>query len=72
MIKATKLNHMEFYMNPDLIEFMEESPDTVITLTTGIKVNVEERAQVIVERIIEYRRQCFRDLLPPADRAEKS
>ena len=69
MIKATKLNHMEFYINPDLIEFMEESPDTVITLTTGIKVNVEERAQVIVDRIIEYRRQCFM-AVPPIGRPE--
>jgi flagellar protein FlbD len=62
MIKATKLNHMEFYINPDLIEFMEESPDTVITLTTGVKLNVEERAQQIVDRIIEFRRQCFSGL----------
>ncbi len=62
MIKATKLNHMEFYINPDLIEFMEESPDTVITLTTGIKVIVEERAEEIVARIVEYRRMCFQGL----------
>ncbi len=62
MIKATKLNHIEFYINPDLIEFMEESPDTVITLTTGIKIIVEERAQDIVERIIEYRRTCYTNL----------
>lgn len=59
MIKATKLNHVEFYINPDLIEFMEESPDTVITLTTGVKLNVEERARVIIDRIIEFRRLCF-------------
>ncbi len=69
MIKATKLNHMEFYLNPDLIEFMEESPDTVITLTTGIKIIVEERAQAIVERIIEYRRKCYTNL-PSAKRPE--
>lgn len=62
MIKATKLNHVEFYINPDLIEFMEESPDTVITLTTGVKVNVEERARVILERIVEFRRKCFSEL----------
>lgn len=59
MIKATKLNHVEFYINPDLIEFMEESPDTIITLTTGVRLNVEERATEIVNRIIDFRRQCF-------------
>lgn len=59
MIKATKLNQAEFYINPDLIEFIEETPDTIITLTTGVRVNVEERANVIVDRVIEYRRQCY-------------
>jgi flagellar protein FlbD len=59
MIKATKLNQAEFYINPDLIEFIEETPDTVVTLTTGVRVNVEERARVLIDRIIEYRRQCF-------------
>jgi flagellar protein FlbD len=59
MIKATKLNQAEFYINPDLMEFLEETPDTIITLTTGVRINVEESAQVIVERIIEYRRQCY-------------
>jgi flagellar protein FlbD len=59
MIKATKLNQAEVYINPDLIEFMEETPDTIITLTNGIKLNVEERASEILERIIEFRRQCY-------------
>jgi flagellar protein FlbD len=59
MIKATKLNQAEFYINPDLMEFLEETPDTIITLTTGVRINVEESAQVIVERIIEFRRQCY-------------
>jgi flagellar protein FlbD len=59
MIKATKLNQAEFYINPDLIEFIEETPDTVVTLTTGLHVNVEESASVLIDRIIEYRRRCY-------------
>jgi flagellar protein FlbD len=59
MIKVTKLNQAEIYVNPDLIEFMEETPDTIITLTTGIKLNVEERAREVIDRIIEFRRQYY-------------
>jgi flagellar protein FlbD len=59
MIRATKLNQAEFYINPDLIEFIEETPDTIITLTTGVRINVEEHASVIIERIVEYRRLCY-------------
>jgi flagellar protein FlbD len=56
MIKMTRLNQSEVYVNPDLIEFMEETPDTVITLTTGIKLVVEEHALDIIDRIVEFRR----------------
>ena len=35
MIQLTRLNHVPFYLNPDLIEHMETTPDTVLTLTTG-------------------------------------
>jgi flagellar protein FlbD len=61
MIKATKLNQAEFYINPDLIEFMEETPDTVITLTTGVRLVVSERALDIIDRIIAFRRQYYLD-----------
>ena len=61
MIKVTKLNQSELYVNPDLIEFMEETPDTIITLTNGIKLNVEERAYVIIDRIIDFRRRYYLD-----------
>ena len=57
MIDVTRLNGKEYYVNPHLIEFLEETPDTVITLTTGKKVVVEESAGQVVERIIAYRRQ---------------
>lgn len=37
MIKISRLNNTEFVLNCELIEFIEETPDTVITLTTGKK-----------------------------------
>lgn len=61
MIKVTRLNQSEVYVNPDLIEFMEETPDTVITLTTGIKLVVEESAADVIDRIIEFRRRYYLD-----------
>lgn len=62
MIKLTKFktkNH-EFVLNADLIESVEETPDTVITLTNGNKVIVEERMDDIVRLVIEYRREVQR------------
>ncbi len=62
MIKVSRLNGKEFYLNADLIEFIEETPDTVVTLTTGKKIVVEESAQDMIERIIEFRRKAFAGL----------
>jgi flagellar protein FlbD len=59
MIKSTKWNQAAFYINPGLIEFIEETADTVVTLTTGLHVNVEEPAGVLIDRIVEYRRRCY-------------
>ena len=54
MILVTRLNKAsQFYVNEDLIEFIEETPDTFITLNTGKKVNVSETAIEIVEKIRE-------------------
>jgi len=56
MIKVTRLNGEIFYINPHLIEFMEETPDTVISMTSGRKVIVKESASQILQSILEYRR----------------
>ena len=58
MIKVTRLNGKEFVLNVDLIETMEETPDTVITLTGGNKYLVSEPIKVLKRRIIEFRRLC--------------
>lgn len=59
MIRLTRLNSSEVIVNSDLIELIEATPDTVISLTTGEKIIVRERAEEIVERIIEYKRKIF-------------
>lgn len=59
MVCVSRLNGKCFYINPDLIEFVEETPDTVITTTTGKKVIVEESADVVFERIVAYKQKIF-------------
>jgi flagellar protein FlbD len=57
MIRLTRLNHAVFYRNPDLIQEMEATPDTVITLTTGTRLRVQEGPQVVIDLVIEYKRR---------------
>jgi flagellar protein FlbD len=56
MIKLTRLSREPLVLNSDLIEYMEATPDTVITLTTGQKLRVSETADEVIARVIEFRR----------------
>lgn len=56
MIKATRMNGVEFVVNAELIEFIEDTPDTVLTLTTGKKFVLKDSVQDIVDKVIEYRK----------------
>ena len=47
MIELTRLNEVKFSLNPELIELIETTPDTVITLTTGKKLIVKEENKLI-------------------------
>lgn len=57
MIAVTRLNGAKFYLNAELIQMIEEFPDTHITLVNEKKVVVREPASVVAERIIEYQRK---------------
>jgi len=59
MIRLTRINHVPLVLNSDLIEHIETTPDTVISLTTGQKLMVLESADDIVERVIQFRRAIF-------------
>ncbi len=63
MIEVTRLNDIKVTINADIIEFVEETPDTVITLTTGRKIIVKESARDITESVIAYRRRIYSNLL---------
>ena len=62
MIKLTKFKtkYHEFVLNADLIETVDETPDTVITLVNGNKVLVEESMDDIIRLVIAYRREIQR------------
>ncbi|HHF09121.1 MAG: flagellar FlbD family protein [Candidatus Atribacteria bacterium] len=57
MITVTRFNGSVFVVNSDLIETIEATPDTVITLVTGKKYVVQEKVEEIIEKIIEFRRR---------------
>jgi len=59
MIKLTKLNGKAFVINADLIETLESTPDTVVTLTTDKKYVVMEKVDDIIAKVIEYKRRIF-------------
>ncbi|HLH17030.1 MAG TPA: flagellar FlbD family protein [Bryobacteraceae bacterium] len=59
MIRLTRLNRAPIVLNSDLIEHIDVTPDTVITLTTGQILRVLESAEEVVRRIIRFRRRIF-------------
>ncbi len=63
MIEITKLNDMKISINAELIETVEEIPDTVITLTTGKKIFVKESRQKIENLVKSYKRDIFRQIM---------
>jgi len=56
MIKVTRLNGRPFVINAELIQFVEETPDTVVTLTNHEKVLVKESADEVIRKALEYGR----------------
>lgn len=61
MIEVTKINGIKVLINPDLMEFVEETPDTVISFTTGRKIIVKESRQDIKNLVKSYRKDIFAD-----------
>ena len=59
MIDVTKLDGKEITINAELIEFIDEIPETVITLTTGKKIIVKESRQKIKNLVKSYKRDLF-------------
>lgn len=63
MIELTRINGIKFSVNPDLIEIVETTPDTVVTLTTGRKLIIKESRQEVKNLVLSYKRDVYANLL---------
>ena len=59
MIRLTRINHKPMVLNSDLIEQVEATPDTVVSLTNGQKFMVLESEDEIIERVVEFRKAIY-------------
>ena len=64
MILVTRLNNTPIVINPDLIVSIEETPDTMITLSNGEKLVVQEKVSEVIGRVIEFKRFIFNPSIP--------
>ena len=68
MIEVTKLNESKVLINAELIESVEETPDTVISFVIGKKIIVKESRQEIKNLVILYKREFMTTGLPWLDK----
>ena len=57
VIELTRLNGVPVVVNAELIKFIEATPDTLVSLTSGEKIMVKEPVGLVTERVMEYRHQ---------------
>lgn len=55
MIKVTRLNGNEFWVNQDHIQFIERTPETVLTLSDGKKVTVRQTPEEVIAEVLQFR-----------------
>lgn len=59
MVPLTRITGAQFALNPDLIERVDRTPDTIITLVDGTKYLVSETLDQVVVAVLEYRAQVL-------------
>ena len=62
MITVTRINNRPITINAELIEFVESTPDTIITTMTGKKIIVKDTVEEVIQKIVSYRQQCFENI----------
>ncbi len=72
MIEVTRLNETKLVINSDQIEFVEETPDTVISFLSGKKIIVKESRQEIQNLVILYKKKILSDCLTFHKRSDES
>jgi flagellar protein FlbD len=69
MIKLTRTSGKEFILNAELILEVQETPDTVITLTNGKKLLVKDSADDIIKKVVSYRREIMTGIYRTGERS---
>jgi flagellar protein FlbD len=64
MIQLTRLNNTHLAVNCDLIKYVEQAPDTVITLLNGEKLVVRETTEEVIDRVCRFRRAILTPIAP--------
>ncbi len=59
MIAVTRLNGSRLYVNAEQIEFIEATPDTVLTLLNGTKLLIKEKPEAVVEAVLDFKRAAY-------------
>jgi flagellar protein FlbD len=59
MIKLTRADGKEIIVNAELIQYVETTPDTIITLTTSQKIIVKEKAEEVIKKVINYKKELL-------------
>jgi flagellar protein FlbD len=60
MIRLTRINQIPLVLNADLIEHLETTPDTIVSMTNGQKFVVLESSDDVIRKVIEFRREILR------------
>ncbi len=59
MIEVKRINGRDLIINAELIEFIEVTPDTIISMSTGKKIIVKDTPEEVIKKVLEYRREIF-------------
>jgi len=59
LIHLTQMNGTKFVLNAEMIELIESTPNTVITLINGRKLIVLESVDEVVDKVIEYKKKAY-------------
>ncbi len=68
MIRVTRFNGTQIYLNAELIQSVEGTPDTVITLTNQIKIVVKDEPKAVVNAIIAYQQQVHTPIMQSGEK----
>lgn len=60
MIRLRRINNQEVILNSELIEYIEEIPDTIITLVNGHKIVVLENPEEVIKKVIAYKQKIYK------------